>query len=245
MGGGLYVPLGVTGHLSIATPVPYHLQNSIWALLPHQPKGLGDAERFHSDITFLLVSTEEGTAGDRMYGLSMVWVNPYQASIPTVEEVVKQLTDLVSSGPNWPYALVWLNGDTCHVPLSREGHLGILPEGGTSSATCWRVSQLEVCQLLSSDSQVIYPVGLNRHKIPVVTSLPKSLANGTNLLGGETIYLKWTSYNPLWKGQNGKHFPLAIAPPSWWPAPSRLLCQRQKERSAWPWKSGNSYPRWD
>ena len=147
-------------------------------------------ERFHSDITFLLVSTEEGVAGDRMYGLSMVWVNPYHARFPTVDEAVRQLTALVSSGSDWPYALVQLNGDTCHVPLPREGHLSILPEGGTSRPTCRRVSQPEVHQLLNSGLQVIYPVGLNRCKIPVVTSLPKSLANGANLLGGKPIYLK-------------------------------------------------------
>ena len=96
-----------------------------------------------------------------MYGISMVWVNPYQARVPTVEEVVKQLTALVSSGPDWPDTLVQLNGDTCHAPLPREGHLSILPEEGISSATCGRVSQLEVCQLLSSGLQVVYPVGLN------------------------------------------------------------------------------------
>ena len=55
---------------------------------------------FHSDITFLLVSANEGVAGDRMYGLSIVWVNPYQARVPTVEEAVKQLTALASSGPD-------------------------------------------------------------------------------------------------------------------------------------------------
>ena len=111
-----------------------------------------------SDIAFLLVSTEEGAVGDRMYGLSMVWVNPHQARVPTVEDGVKQLTALVSSGPNWPYTLVWLNGDTCHVPLPMEGHFGILP-GDASRTACRRVSQLEVCQLLHLDSQVVSQQG--------------------------------------------------------------------------------------
>ena len=127
---------------------------------------------------------------DRVYGLCTIWVNPYQARVSSVEEAVRQLTALVSSGPNWPYALVQLNGDIYHVPLPREGHLSLLPEGGTGSATCRMVSQLEVCQLLSSGLQVIYPVGLNGCKAPVIASLPKSLARGTNLLGGKPIYLK-------------------------------------------------------
>ena len=208
-------------------------------------KAWGDAKKFYSDIAFLLVSTKEWAAGDRVYGFSMIWVNPYQARVSTVEEAVKQLTALVSSGPNWPYALVWLNGDTHHAPLPREGHLSILPEGGTSSAACRRVSQLEVCQLLSSGSQVVYPVGVNGCEIPVITSLPKSLANGTNLLAGKPIYLKVDIPQSTIEAPEWKVLPLAIAPPSWWPAPSRQLCQRQKERSAWPWKWGSSCPGWD
>ena len=127
---------------------------------------------------------------DRLYGLSTIWVNLYQARVSTVEEAVSQLTTLVSSGPNWPYALVQLNGDTCHAPLLRKGHLSILPEGSTSRAACRRLSQLEVHQLLSSGLQVIYPVELYGCEAHVIASPPKSLARGTNLLGGKPIYLE-------------------------------------------------------
>ena len=144
---------------------------------------------------------------------------PHQARVPTVEEAVKQLTTLVSSGPNWPYALVQLNGDTCHVPLPREGHLGILPEGGTSRTTCRRVSQLEVCQLLCLDLQVVYSVGLNGCEIPLIIFLPESLANGTNLPGGKPIYLKVdilqsTMEGPEWKALPPGNFPsiLMVSP---------------------------------
>ena len=67
-------------------------------------KAWGDAEKFCTDIAFLLVSTKEEATGDRTYGLSTVWVNPFQARVSTVEEVVRELTTLASSGPNWPYA---------------------------------------------------------------------------------------------------------------------------------------------
>ena len=122
--------------------------------------------------------------GDRVYGFSMIWVNPYQARVSTVEEAVKQLTTLVPTRLDWPYTLVQLNRDACHVPLPREEHLSVLVEGGTRSATHRRVSQLEVCQLFSSGSQVIYPVGLNGCEVPVIASPPESLAKGANLLGG-------------------------------------------------------------
>ena len=157
--------------------------------------------------------------GDRVYGLSTIWVNPYQDRVSTVEEVVKQLTALVSSGLDWPYALVQLNGDTCNAPLPREGHLSIQPEGGTSSATCRRVSQLEVHQVLSMGLQVIYPVGLNGCKVPVIASLPKSLAKGANLLGGKPIYLKVdilqsTAEGTEWKVlPSGDHSSILMATP--------------------------------
>ena len=153
-------------------------------------KAWGDKEKSHNNITFLLVSAEEEATWDRNYGLSTIWVNPCQARVHSIEEVVKEQTTWVSSGPNWPYALVQLNEDTCHAPLSKEGHLGILPEGGTDSTTCGRISQLEVHQLLISGLQVAYPVGLNGHKDPIITSLPESLANGISLTGGRSIYLE-------------------------------------------------------
>ena len=172
----------------------------------------GDAEKFCSGISYLLVLTEEGAAKDRIYGLSTIWVNPYHARVPTMEEVVKQLTALVPMGSNWPYALVFLNGDTCHVPLTREGHLSGLVEG-TSSATCRRISHLEVHQLLSSNSQVVYPVGLNGCGGPAIASLPKSLAKGKNLLGGKPVYLKVDILQPILEGQELKVPPSVVTPP--------------------------------
>ena len=46
-------------------------------------KAWGDNERFHSDVAFLLVLPEEGVAEERVYGLTMVWVHPYQARLST------------------------------------------------------------------------------------------------------------------------------------------------------------------
>ena len=82
-----------------------------------------------------------------------------------MEEAVKQLAPLPFSGPDCPYTLVWLNGDAHHAPLPKEGHLSIQVVGDTSNATCGGVSQLQVCQLLSSGSQVVYSVGLNRDEV--------------------------------------------------------------------------------
>ena len=99
-------------------------------------KAWGNSEKFQSDVAILLVLTTEGAVQDRVYGLSMMWVNPYQARVSTMEEAVKQLTTLISTRPDWPYALVQLKVDACHAPIPNEGHLSVLVEGGTSSATC-------------------------------------------------------------------------------------------------------------
>ena len=134
----------------------------------------------------------------------MNWVNPYQARVSTVEETVKQLTPLIPIGPDWPYAIVQLNADACHVPLPKEGHLSILVEGGTSGAACRGISQLDICQLLSSHSQVIYLVGLNGCEVPVITSLPKLLAKGVAMLGGKPVYLSVDILQSTMKGQESK-----------------------------------------
>ena len=70
---------------------------------------------------------------ERVHGLTMVWVHPYQARLSTIDDVAKQLTQLASYGPDWPYALVQLNRDACHMPLPTEGHLSVMMEGNTSN----------------------------------------------------------------------------------------------------------------
>ena len=100
-----------------------------------------------------------------------------------------------------------LNEDTPHAPLPREGHLGILTEGGTNSTTCRQISQLEVHQLLTSGLQVIYPMGLNGHEAPMIVSPPESLARGTTLIGGKLTYLKVSIPQPTPEGQEPKALP--------------------------------------
>ena len=107
-----------------------------------------------------------------------------------MEKAVRNLTAWISSGPDWPYALVQLHKDTHHAPLPKEGHLGILPQRGAEMTTCRRISQLEVCQLLITGQQVAYPIGLNGHEEPIITLLPESLANCISLTRGKSIYLE-------------------------------------------------------
>ena len=151
---------------------------------------MGERQKFHHDFAFLLVIAKEEATGDRKYGLSTIWVNPSQARVPSMEEAVGKLTAWASSGPDWLYALVWLHEGTHHVPLPKEGHLGILPQRGVEAAPCRQISQLEVCQLLIAGPQVAYPIGLNGCEEPIITSLPEPLASGISLTTGEPVYLE-------------------------------------------------------
>ena len=129
-----------------------HMTQSELASLTHL-KAWGDPRKFCSNVTFLLVLPKEGEVGEEsMYGLTMVWVHPYQASVSTIDDMARQLTQLSSIGPNWPYALVQLNGDASHMPLPTEGHLSVVTEGNISNVPCMTICQLEVHQLLGSGS---------------------------------------------------------------------------------------------
>ena len=153
-------------------------------------KSWGDPEKFKSEVAFLLILTKGCTEGDKVFSLSTIWVYLYQARAPTVEEVVKLLTPLLSTGSDCPYALVQFNRNACHAPFPKEGQLRIQVMGGTSSTTCRRLCQLPVYQLLSSGSQVVYPAGLNGCEVLLITSPPEPMAKGINLLSGKPIYLK-------------------------------------------------------
>ena len=84
---------------------------------------------------------------------------------------------------------------------------------------CRRIGQLEVSQLLVSGLQVAYPVGLNRHEDPIITSLPKFLANGISLTGGKSVYLEidipqLMAKEPDWKALPlGRHTAIIISSP--------------------------------
>ena len=103
-------------------------------------KAWGEKQKICHSIAFLLMLAEEEATGERRYGLLTMWVNPCQARAHSMEEVVTELTAWVSSGPDWAYALVPLHKDTCHVPLPKEGHLVILPQGGADMPACGRIS---------------------------------------------------------------------------------------------------------
>ena len=73
-------------------------------------------------------------------------------------------------------------------PLPKRGHLSVMAEEHTSHVPYGRIWQLEVHQLLSSGSQVVYPEGLNGCQVPVIMTLPESLSQGMTMLKGESTF---------------------------------------------------------
>ena len=154
-------------------------------------KAWGEKQKVHHNIAFLLVQAEEEATGDRKYGLLTIWVNPCQARVLSMEEAAGKLTTWVSSGPDWPLCLGALTqghlpcttpqGGALRHPTSRRGR-------GNSLQV--QISQLEVCQLLISNLQVTYLIGLNGCEESIITSLPESLANSISLTRGKSIYLR-------------------------------------------------------
>ena len=106
-------------------------------------------------MAYLLVRVED-TSEVEGYGIALVWISPHQAQASMMEEALGILSTCVSSGPNWPYVLTQLYEGTNHVPLPKDKHLSVLPQGKVESL-CGQTSQLEVHQLLSARPQVVYP----------------------------------------------------------------------------------------
>ena len=149
----------------------------------------GNTRDPHYNTAYLLVHLGN-TTEERQYGVSLVWVTPKQARASTMEEAVEKLAVCPSSGTDWPYALVQLYGGSGHVPLPKGKHLGILPQGKAEETSCGQISQLNICQLLSTGPQVVYPSGLNRQDEPIITTLPEPLSSGLSIIASKHPYLE-------------------------------------------------------
>ena len=169
--------------------IPGHPGDPARAFFPHWLRGMGDAKKFCNDLAFLLIFSERAIAEEMVFGLAVVWVHPYQAHIPTLDEAARKLTLFTTSHENWAYTFVQFNKDAQHVPLSKEGHPSPMIEGMPSRNACGHFCQLEVHLLLQLECQVVYPEGLNGALEPVVTYLPESLTDGMNMLSEPTFLI--------------------------------------------------------
>ena len=124
-------------------------------------------------MAYILLAPSQETEEEKRFGLAGVWVHPNQFLLSSLEEAVKKLTLLISTKEDWYYALVHINEDAQHLPLSDVGHISVVVDGTPSRSACGHLSQLEVHQLLHSGGVVIYPGGLNGGLEPVWVTLLK------------------------------------------------------------------------
>ena len=149
----------------------------------------GNIQSPHCDMAYLLVHLGN-TTEERQYGVSLVWVNPDQTRTSTMEEAVEKLAVCPSSGADWPFVLAQLYEGSSHMPLLKGKHLGILLQGEVERTPCGQISQLDVCQLLSTSPQVVYPTGLNGHREPIITTLLEPLSSGMSIIASKHSYLE-------------------------------------------------------
>ena len=187
-------------------------------------------------MAYLLVHTGDALEAQN-YGISLVWISPTQIWASTIGEVVGTLSTYISSGPDWPYALVQLYEGSSHTPLPKDKHLGILPQRNLEESPYGQISQLEVCQLLSAGPWVIYPVGLNGNDELVMTTLPELLHSGASITTNEHPYMRINIPSPPLGGTRTYNFA------SWWSTyhPSSQFTQTpQSQESAEQQKSMTS-----
>ena len=166
----------------------------------------GDTQKPQDGMAYLLVRVED-TSEVEGYSIALVWISPHQARASMMEEALGILSTCISSGPDWPYILTQLYEGTNHVPLPKDKHLGVLPQGKAESL-CGHISQLEVCQLLSARPQVVYPLGLNRGNQSVTIELPGLLHSGSSVTTDEHPYIKIAIPSPTPEEQDGANLPL-------------------------------------
>ena len=167
--------------------LPYHTSGELLSI--SCLKVWGDTQEPRNDMAYLLVHTEDAS-GTESYSLALVWISPHQVRASTMEEAIGTLSTCISSGPNWPYVLAWLYKGSNHTPLSKDKHLGILPKRKVEESPYGQISQLKVCQLLSTRPWVVYLVGLNGLDQPVTIDLPELLHNGSSVTTDKHPHLR-------------------------------------------------------
>ena len=142
----IWVELSICPHLD-SLELPCHNLGELLSI--SHLKIWGDTQEPHNNMAYLLVHTE-GSSEAESYGMALVWISPHEAWVSTLEEALGTLSACISSGPDWPYVFAQLYKGSNHTPLPKDKHLGILPQGMVEESPNGQISQLKVCQLLST-----------------------------------------------------------------------------------------------
>ena len=122
-------------------------------------------------------------------------------------EALEILSSLTSEVSDWPYILIRLYEGANHMPLPKDKHLCVLPQEKAESPSGW-ISQLKICQLLSTRLWVVFPIELKRCDQSVTINLPKSLHTGSSVTTDEYPYIKVNIPMPILEEQDHATLPL-------------------------------------
>ena len=150
------------GNLGICPPtdhigLPHHTVEELHSI--GCLKVWGDVQKLHLAMVYLLVQVDD-TSEARTYGMAIVWINSLQARMFSMVEALEMLSSHTSEGSDWPYVLIQLYEGTNHMPLPKDRHVCILPQGKAESPS-GQISQLKIGWLLSTGPSVVFPIELN------------------------------------------------------------------------------------
>ena len=164
--------------------LPHHMVGELLSI--SHLKVWGDTQKPHGSMAYLLIRVEDSSEGGD-YGLALVWISPHQAQASTMEEALGILSTCTSNGLDWPYVFIQLYEGANHVPLPKDKHLSVLSQGNAESPCGW-ISQLKVCQLLSTGLRVVYLVGLNGDDQSATIDLPGLLHSSSSVTNDDHLH---------------------------------------------------------
>ena len=148
----------------------------------------GDVQKLHLIMAYLLVQVDD-TSEAGTYSMAIVWINSHQARMFSMAEALEILSSLTSEGSDWPYVVIQLYEGTNHMPLPKDRHVCILPQGEVESPS-GQISQLKICRLLSTGPLVVFPTELNGDGQSVTIDLLESLHTGSSVTTDEYPYIE-------------------------------------------------------
>ena len=122
-------------------------------------------------------------------------------------EALEALSSHTPKGSDWPYVLIQSYKGANHTPLPKDGHVCVLTQGEVVSPSGW-ISQLKVCQLLSTGPSVVFPMELNGGNQSVTIDLPESLHMGSSVITDEYPYIEVKIPTLVPKEQGNANLPL-------------------------------------
>ena len=148
----------------------------------------GDAQKPHLSMAYFLVHADN-TSEAGNYGLAIVWIDSCKARMVLMGEALEALSSHTLKGSDWPYVLIQSYEGANHTPLPKDGHICVLPQGEAESPS-GQISQLKICQLLSTGPSVVFPMELNQGNQSVTIDLPESLHMGSSVITDEYPYIE-------------------------------------------------------